>query len=287
MPPLTNHYDELTATARDDLGSDLTKSIIIQIVRTGLDLLETQCNKEPLDSKVQDKEYFHFLRAPKISRPVNNLLYDPELTLRTIEDSMNHQFVNLETAERKRVLYTSVISYCCGADILKSNDRKTPGTFFEIFIAHQFSKVYETNPTKSIPVLNLDRDTNLPTDFVFDLGENKSRIHLPVKTSTRERVIQVWAHQKVLDGVYGINRFRGVLVCLNETNKQSRTKSVIEVCLPDQWKIYQMFIAQLYRIYYLDVPDRYRELSSVYPFIHVKDFSDFFDESEALVSFLQ
>jgi hypothetical protein len=49
------------------------------------------------------------------------------------------------------------------------------------------------------------------------LGDGKNRIHLPVKTSTRERVIQAWAHQRVLDGVYGVGRFKGVLVALAET----------------------------------------------------------------------
>lgn len=139
------------------------------------------------------------------------------------------------------------------------------------------------NPDKKIQVINLDKKTTLPTDFVFNLGTEKSRIHLPIKTSTRERVIQVWAHQRVIDGVYGVNKFRGILVCINETNKQSKDNSVIEVCLPGQWAIYQMYIARMYRVYYLDIPEKYALMSKSYPFIQVKEFADFFKEADDLV----
>ena len=137
---------------------------------------------------------------------------------------------------------------------MKKDDRKTPATFFEIFVGHLVSEAFGVNPEKEIEVLALAPGYALPTDFVFDLGPDKSRIHVPVKISTRERIIQFWAHQRVLDGVSGINRFRGVLVCLTETNMVQKNMSVVEVCLPDQWAIYQMFVAQLYRIYYLDPP---------------------------------
>jgi hypothetical protein len=133
-------------------------------------------------------------------------------------------------------------------------------------------------------VLNLDTQLALPTDYIFDMGVNKSKLHLPVKLSTRERVVQVWAHQRVLDGVYGLERFKGTLVCLTETNYQSRSNTVVEVCLPNQWMAYQMFIARLFRIYYLDPPLRYLRLREIYPFIQVRHFADFFDEYEKIVA---
>jgi hypothetical protein len=95
--------------------------------------------------------------------------------------------------------------------------------------------------------------------------------------------VQVWAHQRVLDGVYGLERFKGTLVCLAETNYQSRNNTVVEVCLPNQWMAYQMFIARLFRIYYLDPPLRYLQLRENYPFIQVRHFSDFFDEYEKII----
>ena len=138
------------------------------------------------------------------------------------------------------------------------------------------------NPTTRIQVLNLDMDTSLPTDFIFNLGKDRPKFHLPIKTSTRERVIQVWAHQRVLDGVFGTGRFLGTPVILAETKTDSVKREVIEICLPDQWRIYQMHIAQLKRIYYLDVPATYVKLNDVFPPITVKSFGHFFFEADSL-----
>ena len=131
-------------------------------------------------------------------------------------------------------------------------------------------------------VLNLGLRTTLPTDFIFDLGTEEPKFHVPVKTSTRERVVQVWSHQRVLDGVYGTGRFLGLLSCLAETKVDSRSLEVTEICLPDQWRLYQMFIAQMKRIYYLDIPEKYRELNTVFPKINVKEFGEFFHEIDTL-----
>jgi len=124
----------------------------------------------------------------------------------------------------------------------------------------------------------------LPTDYLFDLGANQCRVHLPIKLSTRERVVQVWAHQRVLEGVYGFGRFRGILVVGCETILYSDPLRVSEICLPEQWILYQMFIAQLSRVYYLDVPVRYAKLSEVYPYIQVRPLSAFFGEKKNLIS---
>ena len=125
-------------------------------------------------------------------------------------------------------------------------------------------------------------EATLPTDFVFDLGPNRAKFHLPIKVSTRERVIQVWAHQRVLDGVYGTGRFLGTPVILTETKTDKKKSEVIEICLPDQWRIYQMHIAQLKRIYYLDVPVAYSRLNDVFPPLIVKPFGHFFAEADTL-----
>jgi hypothetical protein len=116
-----------------------------------------------------------------------------------------------------------------------------------------------------------------------DLGPRKAKFHLPIKTSTRERVIQVWAHQRVLDGVYGTGRFLGTPVILAETKTDSKSKKVVEICLPDQWLIYQMHIAQLKRVYYLDVPVPYARLAGAFPRLYVRAFGDFFHEVDTLI----
>ncbi len=45
-----------------------------------------------------------------------------------------------------------------------------------------------------------------------------------------------------------------------------------------------MFISQLRRVYYLDVPKRYAGLPKVFPYIQVKPLSAFFCEKEKLIS---
>ncbi len=182
------------------------------------------------------------------------------------------------------ILYTMGLSFCCATDLRKSGDKKTPATFFEFFIGNIFSRELGVNPRQVVDVLNLDMTATLPTDFLFDLGNGRCRIHLPVKLSTRERVVQVWAHQRVLDGVYGVGRFRGILVIATETKAATESRKVTEICLPDQWSVYQMFISQLRRVYYLDVPDRYAKLPKVFPYIQVKPLSAFFGEKEKLIS---
>jgi hypothetical protein len=71
------------------------------------------------------------------------------------------------------------------------------------------------------------------------------------------------------------------LVCLTETNKQQNA-SVVEVCLPNQWIAYQMFIARLERVYYLDPPVKYTALRETYPHIQVWPFSHFFSEADTI-----
>jgi hypothetical protein len=60
--------------------------------------------------------------------------------------------------------------------------------------------------------------------------------------------------------------------------------AAMSYCLPDQWAMYQMFIAQMHRVSYLDPPEKYLPLSRWYPFIQVKHFASFFDEAESLAS---
>jgi hypothetical protein len=82
----------------------------------------------------------------------------------------------LELDERSKVLYTISMSYCAATDLTKERDQKTPGTFFEILVGHIFSLLYNVEPKKEIDVLNLDTQQALPTDYIFDMGVNKSKL---------------------------------------------------------------------------------------------------------------
>jgi hypothetical protein len=288
---LETAYKTLTVSAKRDLKGKAVSDALTELIGLSLRFLADDCIRIPLQSRVPAKTYFAFRpRAyptdagqAKMSRPVNASLFDADVAQRHLTRMAQADLSGLDPETRRRALYSAAMSYCGATDLLKKDDKGTPGKFFENFIGHLVAATFGLNPTRSIEVLNLDMKTRLPTDYVFDFGPGQNKIHLPVKTSTRERVVQVWAHQRVLDGVYGVNRFKGLLVCLTETNAQ-KPDSVVETCLPAQWAIYQMFIAQLHRVYYFDPPADYAALAKTYPFIQVKSFADFFDEAGQLTT---
>ncbi len=226
-----------------------------------------------LKSLVPGKQYFAFSNGKKLSRAVNIALFTLDLQEWDVfcQAISQKRWADLDPTRTTRVVYSAAVSFFCFIDLTKEGDQKTPGTFFEYLIGHLFAWRLGVNPTKRLPVLNLDMETTLPTDYIFNLGRERPKFHLPIKVSTRERVIQVWAHQRVLDGVYGTGRFLGKV-----------KREVIEICLPDQWRMYQMHIAQLKRIYYLDVPVTYERLNAVFPPLSVKPFGHFFLEADTL-----
>ncbi len=266
---------------RDLKGTDISEKLIAIISASRL-FLDTLVRKA-LISKVAEKQYFmfHDTQRNKTSRPVNEGLYIDNLNIEDVNSALSCKTDGISSETLTRIVYTAAISYCCAADILKQSDQKTPGTFFEVLIGHIVAVALEVNPEQQIRVPTLDMDITIPTDYVFNLGALKNRVHLPIKISTRERVVQVWAHQRVLDGMHGVARFKGVLVAMTETNKQ-KDVSVVEICLPNQWIAYQMYIAQMFRVYYLDLPRQYLRLKDQYPFIQVRPFGDFYAEVDKI-----
>lgn len=267
-----------------DIKSSNTRDLLTGCFAASLNFLK-RSPKVQLVSLVPGKQYFAFSRQKKLTRAVNADLYAADLS--EWESFTRNAFpgkIRRFDAERiTRLVYTVAMSFCCSVDLLRVGDQKTPGTFFEYLIAHLFAHQLQTNPKTRIQVMNLDDvEMYLPTDFTFNLGRDRPKFHLPIKTSTRERVIQVWAHQRVLDGVFGTGRFLGTPVILAETKTNKASGEVIEICLPEQWRIYQMHIAQLKRIYYLDVPATYNRLNEVFPPVPVKQFGEFFFEAESL-----
>ena len=86
---------------------------------------------------------------------------------------------------------------------------------------------------------------------------------MPVKTSTRERVVQAWTHQRILDE--HMQGFKGMMIIFAETKLDANTHEVVEICVPDQWLIYQRYLAKIDNIYYFDLPDKYLQLQKNYP----------------------
>jgi hypothetical protein len=276
-------YQELQTVFAKDVKSAENQALIADIYQASCKFLR-QMEAKPLKSLVPSKQYFAFHQSKKLSRAVNKQLFAPapEDWQAFCKAISGQGKPDMEPDRITRIIYSVAISFFCFIDLTKDGDQKTPGTFFEYLIGHLFAWRLNVNPKTRLPVLNLDMEATLPTDFVFDLGPNRAKFHLPVKVSTRERVIQVWARQRVLDGVYGTGHFLGTPVILTETKTDKKKLEVIEICLPDQWRIYQMHIAQLKRIYYLDVPAAYSRLNDVFPPLSVRPFGHFFAEADTL-----
>ena len=103
--------------------------------------------------------------------------------------------------------------------------------------------------------------------------------------STRERVVQAWAHQRMLDVAFRHNGYTGVLVVFSETKLGSRSHEVVEICVPDQWLAYQSLLAPMKRIFYFDAPQRYEALAAQYPdLIVLPSFSEFRREMAILLA---
>jgi len=272
-------YRDLKGIGAADLKGEATGAVLRALIEASLDLVANAGTKE-LKSLVPGKRYAMGVLKDRTSRPINIDLFAPDIPRQELLDTVFASKGPLDLAKLDRCLYTAAMSYPLANDLEKDGDKKSPGTFFENFIGHIVAQRYGVNPIHQIVIPTLDEKVTIPTDFIFELGNNR-RIHLPIKLSTRERVVQVWAHQAMLDGMHGKGRFKGVLVCLTETNKQKNV-SVVEVCLPNQWMAYQMFIAQLDRVYYLDVPVKYAALRDAYPHIQVWPLSRFFQEADAL-----
>lgn len=234
---------------------------------------------------------------PKYSRPVNIDIYNsgsaddssiappnpPKKKVAVFWENLKAGKVQAQSADDiTSALYVIAMNYCCCADLVdgvKSNS----GDYFEKLVGHLYSVHLGVVPTKQMNAVELDGESiSLPTDYIFDMGAGRPKYHVPVKTSTRERCVEVWAQQRILDGAFGVGRFLCLLTCIGETNFYSKSMSVDITCVPNQWVNYQLFVSQIKRAYYLDVPDKYDELNKKFPRITVKKFGEFFHESATL-----
>jgi len=278
-------YELLKKEGKNACYSSSVTDILSELYRASITFLNT-VDQTGLSSIVPGKEYFAFSREGKLSRPINSFLFDLSLeNWESLQKKMNdNSFEKSDSVLIQKTLYSVAISFCACVDLLKTGDKKTPGTFFEYFVAYFFTWRVGTNPQNSIKILSLDEeDISLPTDYIYNLGKDKQKFHMPIKTSSRERSIMLWAHQKLLNGIYGEGRFMGTPVLLTETKLDKRKKEVTEICLPSQWRLYQFYIAKLTRIYYLDLPQAYQKLNDQFPPIAVREFSDFFFEWDELI----
>lgn len=274
MKNLVRAYDDIKK--RYDAGQVVTGDIFNISVHC-LKLLESQCQRVSYGFDAS-KTYFAFSDisdVKKLSRPVNTSLYIADETVfkrswDAVIQGVEQGRISADSEVIDRVLYTATVSFCCCYDIWKKSSRKTPGTYFEVFLGSLLSLMLPTmHRSKFIPLPGVEH--KLSTDIFFK-GQNGGLV-IPAKITTRERIVQPYAHQRILDSVFGEQQYRSLLLCVSETRRNDHTVMVNDICVPGPIKLYQQHLSHLAGIYYMDPPARYlqEDVQSVVP---VGCFSD-------------
>lgn len=291
MPTDLSHlrtaYELVKRQLKLDIVSDATGRAIHDFALLSLRFLQSECTSVDLTSRVPGKRYVSYVRkdaAASLSRPANAAIFNPDA------DLVSRQWQSwwdgkISRDDLARMSYSIALAPCLALELFDRQNKKGPATYFECLIGHIFAKAIGVNPHKKATLQVEGQDVRMTMDFLFDMGEKNRHIHLPVKMSTRERVVQAWAHQRLLDGAFGLNKYRGIMVCFTETKLDLRKREVVEICVPDQWLAYQSLLAKMDRIYYFDVPTRYQQLADRHPnVIWIKQFGEFFIEKDFVLS---
>ncbi len=267
--------------SKDARHNDIT-SIFQSLTTDAITFLSDNTDTIELKSLVTGKQYIAFNIDNSKSRPVNkNLFSDVDLVAKFL-DLVKADDVrgNISSADITSACYTIVMSLACYVDLTNKGDRQTPGTFFQYLITHILTKHFKSNPSTRVKVQIGDDVVSLTMDLILSVDEGRTKYHIAVKNSTRERASEIWAHQKILDKAFGDNTYTGLFIGLAETKLAHTSNEVTEICVPDQWRAYQAFISNLHTIYYLDIPTAYRNLYNKPPYIIVRPFGDFFYDIE-------
>lgn len=151
-----------------------------------------------------------------------------------------------------RVLYTAIMSFAICFDIWKNQSRKTPGTHFEVLLGSILSLFLQGYARRKHIIL--PDNVQLSTDICFS-SDDKTLV-FPAKTTTRERIVQPYAHQRILDSL-SPGTYKSILLCVSETQRDNKNNRVNDICVPGTIKLYQAHLAHMSGIYYLDPPIRY------------------------------
>lgn len=266
---------------RNGVWTGTVRDAIVATVHRSVDFLE-HTERVSEHSRVPNKSYVAFRSDVGIvSRVFNTSLYDADACLDQLETLLTEGLEGRASDDITKTLYTAAMSFCCANDIeSKNHARGRSGKYFEYLVGNIMATALGVRGVARIEAVNPDLARGLNPDHLFEVGEEGALIHLAVKISTRERMVQPWAHQRILDGAYGTDRIKGVMVFLNETNRLQT--GIQETCTPARLRQYQMFVARIHALYYFDPPRPYLELAGAYPFVPVRPIAALRDDATTL-----
>jgi hypothetical protein len=182
-------YDSLKRAGTNYLSKELEHAII-ELACWSLCFLKQDCSKIQLISRINGKDYHSYtFNSNKSARPANSAFFENDVKKIVAQWKNANQ---LTKSERQNMLYTIALAPCLARDLFDRNDKKSSATYFEYFIGHLFAQKFGVNPAAQESFCIENKTVLLPTDFLFKTDSLK--IHMPVKTSTRERVVQAWTH---------------------------------------------------------------------------------------------
>ncbi|GAB2782094.1 hypothetical protein GCM10027040_05170 [Halomonas shantousis] len=255
--------------------------------------------------------YNAFFSGNEISRPirpdififdVSNFVNEYDALLRSFNKRPD-LWSGVERARANAVVYTAVMSVACCYDLWQKGSRKTPGTFFEVLMAAILQALLpEELFSKHIPLAELVHDesvdveddalpsngkenaSSVSTDLVIKSRYSQASLVVPLKITTRERIVQPFAHQRILDAAFGASAYTSFLVCISETQQVKNKAKVNHICVPGTVKLFQKYLAPVGGLYYCDVPPRYNT-ADVLEVIPVKTVGDFFVDAYQFFEF--
>jgi hypothetical protein len=185
-------------------------------------------------------------------------------------------------AEINQVIYTAVMGFAACFDLWMPSSRKTPGTFFEIVLGSLLKELLPMHVrSKHVPLTGTSESVS--TDIVFD-SKDKAGLIFPAKITTRERIVQPFAHQRILDSYFGEKkRYRSIICCISETQRDDVNDRVNDICVPGTIKLFQQHLAAIDYLCYADPPTRYQQ-EDVTKVIGVKTFGWLLTEGLATLS---
>ena len=194
--PLHSQYILVKQACSSDFKSSHAGKMIFDLAHVSLKFLTTQCHQIELVSRVPGKHYFTFKKDLVLARPANAALFtnDPVIFRRLWKEWLNGSITKENFG---KMSYTAALSPCLAMELFDRQNKKGPATYFECYIGHLFAKAVAVNPTKQVRLPVQGRSVRMTMDFLLDIGQHFKKVHLPVKMSTRERVVQAWAHQRL------------------------------------------------------------------------------------------
>ena len=263
-------YDKYDSDVGDRVG-DVGRHAVAKLMS------ETRINYL---STLHEKRYSEFACVDGVCRPfLAGAFIQDALDFRKRWEAMlaarepENERINLPSNEINSVLYTAIAAFSACYDIWKPKSRKTPGTFLEILLGCVLEGILPKHRrTKFVPIPG--QSESVSTDIVFSTEDpEESALVIPAKITTRERIVQPYAHQRILDGVFGEGKFKSVLMCVSEIQRKT-DNTANEICVPGTIRLFQSHLASLDGIIYFDPPHRYLQ-SDVTDIVHVGTIGDF------------